>query len=187
MSDHEAPDLHPVQQLEQLVRRDLDLGLEESLGGHDAGDDRGARRPEPATVRDRVVRDEPQRRPLEAVAREGVRDRAHHEVRLVTRHLALADAVHLDLESVVDDLDVELVVLRKREPERVEARAEVGRGRGHLDVHTAPGEIGRARLRRLGRSGGHEPSPSSSATCATSAGTTVGCTSEPSESLRTIS
>ena len=112
--------------------------------------------------------------------REGVRDGAHDEVRLVERHLARADAVHLDVVGRgIRRLDLELVVAGEREAERVEAGAEVRRGRRHLHVHGATDERGDdAWVGGGGR--GHEVSPSTWATCAVSTGTTVGCTSEPS-------
>ena len=56
-------------------------------------------------------------------------------LRLVGRHLARADAVHLDGRAGrVADADLELVVEREREAEGVEAGAEVRAGRRNLDA-----------------------------------------------------
>src|SRR5680860_483329 len=60
-------------------------------------------------------------------------DRAHHEVALVEPHLATTLAFDMDLETVGDDLPDQRVGQFEGKPEAVEAGAEVGAGRWHLD------------------------------------------------------
>src|SRR5690606_40867002 len=111
---------------------------------------------------------------------EGVRHGAHHEVRLVGGHLALADAVHLDARTGrLAHGHLQLVVDGERHPEGVESGAQVRRRRGHAHRDAAAEEAHAEPVADVSR-----PRPRTSATSATSTATLVGCTSEPSAAVR---
>ena len=120
---------------------------DQRAGQRDPADDRRRRRAEPAGVRDRVVAAQPQARGLGAHLVERGPHRPDDEVRLVERrHAAGALARDHDLQPRLPDLAGQPVAEAQRQPERVEARAEVGRGRGDRHHDRAVDEARHDRL-----------------------------------------
>ena len=119
-------------------------------------------------MRNHVDAGEPDAGRLDAELVEGGSHRGDDEVLLVERHLVAADTVHLDDQAALGDLGLQPVAEVEREPEGVEAGAEVGRGGRDGHPH---------------RLGGEPHSPAASATAATS-GTTTSSTTVPPLSVK---
>lgn len=61
--------------------------------------------------------------------------RGHDQVRAVARDLLGPFPLDLDVQAAIGHPDDDVVVEGQRQPGAVEARAQVGAGRGHADVH----------------------------------------------------
>ena len=101
----------------------------------DAGHDRGGRGAEAAAVRDPVHAAQPDARWLAPGDGERRPHRAHDQVFLAGSGQVRALAGNLDGQPGLADPRVHVVVQAQRQPERVEARPQVGTGRGHPHPH----------------------------------------------------
>ncbi|GMA88601.1 hypothetical protein GCM10025868_38510 [Angustibacter aerolatus] len=124
-------------------------------------------------MRDRVAAHQVQpHRLLGADRVEGSAQRAHHQVLVAVRYLVAALALGDDPGRAVDHGGADVVVQVERQPQAVEAGAEVRAGGGHQHAGAAADADHRLPA--------HPSRPSARATVTASAGTRTGSMSAPS-------
>jgi len=112
-----------------------------------AGDDGRGRGAEPAALRDPVRANQLQAAWLAAEPLEHGLHRAHDQVRAVAREVVGTLAGDVDHQAVLADARHGVVVARERQPERVEARAEIRRRRRDADVNRSGAKRGARHVR----------------------------------------
>src|SRR4029453_16661127 len=134
-----------------IVRQPLCALLGEFTRGNDAADDRRRRRAQASRVRDAVDTVHGQARRLTAEDVEGRAHRTYDQMILVAGDIVRAFTRHLNLEPAASRAASELVVTGQRQPEGVEAGAEIRAGRRYPKPHRVTAESSHPNDLRAGR------------------------------------